>query len=952
MKPVAAAQITIASVSDGTGIASIEVKYAASASGTTPPADDGTTTSEQPLTTDGETLLEWGATGVVTLAVGGVWQDEPPLPLTDDEPYLWVRTIITYTDGTQSEPSYTVSYKGRDGTDGNDGSSVTVKGEAYAHVTTALNLPKSAPSGQIYLVDGQLLAVYTAAYKDDLATSTSTFQWKTAAAATGDTWRTSSDGHLWTYAALAWTDLGKIDGDDGAKGDQGDKGDKGDKGDTGAKGDDGEDAWTLAMTASAFAVDEDALTLTSTTAYTVASNASTALIRVSLLHGSTVVEPKGTVTGVSYCAAAASTYRNEVYVTLKTLSAQTVTKQVTVAGVTTSKQLTMPVANAYVTLTVEATHGDSSFSKQLTLPVAVTFSQTFATLTATSEGVTAALTTLKTEQQQTTEDVAALQIEQRHISLFVDSAIVKGANLVRASLQRALFSYYRLPLPHAAMLTKGKQYTLQAWGWASGDGVALRVYAYTSGWTDNALVEISESALATASKTFTAAETGLYTIAAYRYPSSATGYAFCERVQLIEGDTAAPWSLAQDDPDANAALIDGQDMTALGGSLLADGASGQYADDDGQQLPTWHVNAASGAATLLTASAKLSGSSTYTLSLWARGTGTLTVRLLSGTAVGAVGSDGQQQTGNVATMLFTLSTEWRRIWMTLTTAETLSGSKTLSLLVAKGAEAWVSGVKLERGGRATQYGVDGRLLATGIDIRQRKITVTADQFTIQNNSGQPTATVNKDGVLECSDIVCNGGTFHGTVRAADYLIDTHTEYISYTAADTGTASVDGDSEDTGVSVATVEGMTYHTFTLSPASNSTTPDISFARCYIPYPSAGREGQVVDVFLSSHAVKLSSQWVIGAWLFILECTEADSANGWEAHEGEQTAACFVGTSSTGQDQGRRIWYAASDSATERQRPRRLHARLACVKGAGGAYQWAVLDMRFQVEEWLEN
>lgn len=63
----------------------------------------------------------------------------------------------------------------------------------------------------------------------------------------------------------------------------------------------------------------------------------------------------------------------------------------------------------------------------------------------------------------------------------------------------------------------------------------------------------------------------------------------------------------------------------------------------------------------------------------------------------------------------------------------------------------------------TDYTEDGvsvdELLATGIDIRNRKITATADTFEVRNNQGATTAKVNADGVFETNDIVCNGGTF-------------------------------------------------------------------------------------------------------------------------------------------------------------------------------------------------
>lgn len=51
------------------------------------------------------------------------------------------------------------------------------------------------------------------------------------------------------------------------------------------------------------------------------------------------------------------------------------------------------------------------------------------------------------------------------------------------------------------------------------------------------------------------------------------------------------------------------------------------------------------------------------------------------------------------------------------------------------------------------------LKSTGVDIENGKITATADKFEIRNNSGETTASVNKDGLL-----MVGAGVFSGTIR--------------------------------------------------------------------------------------------------------------------------------------------------------------------------------------------
>lgn len=77
--------ITLASVSDGRGITSTDIKYAASTSGTVWPESESDWFSE--------------------------------IPVLQNNQYLWTRTTITYTDGSQTN-SYSVSKDGKDGTSG------------------------------------------------------------------------------------------------------------------------------------------------------------------------------------------------------------------------------------------------------------------------------------------------------------------------------------------------------------------------------------------------------------------------------------------------------------------------------------------------------------------------------------------------------------------------------------------------------------------------------------------------------------------------------------------------------------------------------------------------------------------------------------------------------------------------------------------------------------------
>lgn len=58
------------------------------------------------------------------------------------------------------------------------------------------------------------------------------------------------------------------------------------------------------------------------------------------------------------------------------------------------------------------------------------------------------------------------------------------------------------------------------------------------------------------------------------------------------------------------------------------------------------------------------------------------------------------------------------------------------------------------------------LLATGIDIENRKVTVTSDSFEVRNNAGNVTARVNENGLLQVGS-----GEFSGLIRQVPFLVE-------------------------------------------------------------------------------------------------------------------------------------------------------------------------------------
>ncbi len=105
----------------------------------------------------------------------------------------------------------------------------------------------------------------------------------------------------------------------------------------------------------------------------------------------------------------------------------------------------------------------------------------------------------------------------------------------------------------------------------------------------------------------------------------------------------------------------------------------------------------------------------------------------------------------------TLASEWRRFWMHVRPLSGTTGKVFIRQYRNEdntASQCYVAQPKLEEGAAMTEYSErktdlveKTALLATGIDIESRKVTVTADTFRVQNNDGETTAMVTQEGKI-------------------------------------------------------------------------------------------------------------------------------------------------------------------------------------------------------------
>lgn len=353
-------------------------------------------------------------------------------------------------------------------------------------------------------------------------------------------------------------------------------------------------------------------------------------------------------------------------------------------------------------------------------------------------------------------------------------------------------------------VTKGKKYTISFWAktpstaniefvvetiWQSSITDISRPAGYTGPGKADSTTDTGPAEVFTAN----AADTWQMFTRTVEVPSDAS-YSYIEvcvfarakTTAAVEGYIARPM-LEQAD-NYNGWTLSPNDTTPVCGNILpntrllqksavldtVNGTVTQNAYEGCSMIYTSRLSYSSRAVVLrwVRASLGLEAMEDYTLSFMAKGTGTVLPSFLTGVIYGE-SSEGEALASSAGGKKeLSLTSDWQRYWIHWT-PKTMGSY--LYLYVTAGSEVYIAQPKLERGAVPTGYTektTDGvteeALLDTGIDIASKKITVTANQFTIQNNAGETTATVDSNGRLTVTD-----GEFKGTVRAQNFYSGVH-----------------------------------------------------------------------------------------------------------------------------------------------------------------------------------
>lgn len=365
---------------------------------------------------------------------------------------------------------------------------------------------------------------------------------------------------------------------------------------------------------------------------------------------------------------------------------------------------------------------------------------------------------------------------------------------------------------HNIHVAKGKTYTLAFWArtksakveivgeaiWHSSANDTSRPGGYTgpNGSANLGGVTITPSnGWHLYQKTFTVAADALYewiSVACLKAnASTASQQVYIAHPILIEGtaEDFVCWSASPDDYDyIGGNLLDNTRTFNRDGNLTRMDASVVTNESYNNGCSVIYANAASKYIEMAqwSVSSIIKKDEDYMFSFMAKGSGSIDAYMWSGSNLSIFAEDSERDTTTSNAdggRRFSLTSEWKRYWVHWRSEGTGIPNYVL-IRCLQGSKAWVTMPKLEVGATPTDWiegksgfiedsGIAAKILRTGIDIENGKITATADRFEVRNNSGKVTASVNKDGLLEVGSGVFGGslvgvsGTFSKLMHVAN-----------------------------------------------------------------------------------------------------------------------------------------------------------------------------------------
>lgn len=418
----------------------------------------------------------------------------------------------------------------------------------------------------------------------------------------------------------------------------------------------------------------------------------------------------------------------------------------------------------------------------------------YSSLEQTASALTSRVGTLETTTDGLQDSYSEISQKTDQIALKVGQTTLdsRRTNLIAGGMLHVLVNTARFTLPNRYKMEAGKTYTVTINGRSSSTDYYLCVYVYnkycflTSTKTYSGTPITTDTTLSFTVTPQIDVPSGVVYVDCFKKGSTATRptstayYAVLNWITIEEGSVSTgAYSLKEGESYALPNLLRGtQSFTTgtegSGYAVTVQGAKSGTTEIDGQTLDVFYKYNTAASTDFIWANKALAkaAAGVYTLSFYAKASsasaqcylGMFITQAASASTnyvvMGGVNSAGQADgTANSdgCTGVATLTTGWKQYWVTfkLTAAQT-DMTPVIMRMFTTGVTYYIAGVKLREGGRPdpwTDYGISAptaaalSLLPTGIDIEQRKLTLTSDNVEVRNNAGQTTALLDSDGNL-------------------------------------------------------------------------------------------------------------------------------------------------------------------------------------------------------------
>lgn len=700
-------------------------------------------------------------------------------------------------------------------------------------------------------------------------------------------------------------------------------------GEQGGIGPKGSDGWTFRLSPSVLALDDGDLVESTSGTHPFTVSSGKGVVAIEVYHGETKLTPTVSVTSRTNLTTSAVSKSG---ITVGTISSTSVTTAVGVKY--------LPVGTASAIVSVTAKDGDETQTRTLTLQVTCTYSTKIKSLISTDDEFTSTIGEISQTVEGIETEVSEISQKADEISMTVSAGLQTDNLLTGTQFRRVLDGWSWMSTANACQIRRavpfggrGSLYAKCAsgvyvgahWGGLnlqSGKKYVLAFYYrveaadYSSSFIVGVTLRASDGTIIKAKQATLSAGTDGWQYAtvvtdtlssAYAdatfdlYAYGAEGAAYLSSPFLGVGESFAGWSASANDADyIGGNLLDNTDTLKTGGNLVA---ASNPATTESDGVATVHATAAaSGTATLLRFRRSVGAATEYTLSFWAKrtaGTGGVVVNFSTNVAycetsegtVSRYSSDAGNTTASGYVSL-TATSEWQRVWVHFRTTAA-STTQNIYIQASNGATIYAKKPKLEVGALATGWTTYGettegdlysQLLPTGIDIRNRRIEVTTDQFVVKNNAGETTAEIDKNG-----NLTVHNGLFTGFQMMAETLItpDNIDGLLSVDNAANGYISLDFASVGSNPvfsgalkAWATAKGMGGNYPTVILPSNSTS---MLAACRVaaseavPYIGArmvirNTSDTTIGVYGGGTILGgsgVSTSWIENGYMAILEC-----------------------------------------------------------------------------------